>query len=208
MSKITSIHYDDGLLCWDTEKPLATKQQYELGDRCVGSIFEALEPKEIIELVEGLFVLDDELDLVDHPDSYTIYLETALECGKNLHPSAPIQHHAAYANAIAYLMTGASGGYGGPSCREHAVSWAMSGTNGRQEQVETNIGTLTVQYPDGSLPPAGQWEFEKALKFAEPLCYGELTEIHYKCYKNEHCFDDAPEDIEQIKKSLEANASP
>lgn len=207
MAKITSIHYDNGLLCWDVEKPLATKDRYELGDRCVGSIFEALEPEERVELKEGIFYLDEDLELCKHPDPYIIVLGASLEHGKNLHPSAAIQHHAAFANSVAYLVTGASGGYGGPSCREHAVSWALSGTGGKQEQVETNLGILTVQYPDGSLPSAGQWEFEKALKFAEPLCYGELKEIHYRCYKSEHCFDDAPEDIETLKKSLEGNAN-
>lgn len=208
MSKITSIHYDNELLGWDSDKPLATKEQYEWGDRVVGSIFEALEPNEIVELVEGLFILDDDLDLIKISDAYSIYLESALEDGKTLHPSAPVQHHAAFANSVAYLTTGSSGGYGGPSCREHSVSWALSGSNGRQAQIETQIGTMTAQCPDGSLPPAGKWEYEKALKFAEPLCYGELTELHFKCYKHENCFDDLPEDTEQIKKSLEANANP
>ena len=205
--KITSIHYDDGLLCWDAEKPLATREQYELGDRAVGSIFESLEPKEVVELKEGLFVLDDELDLTPNPDSYTLVLESALEWGKNNHPKAPIQHHAAFANSVASLMTAMVGGYGGPYCREHAVDWALSGKDGTQVQVETNLSPMTFQYPDGTLPP-GKWEYEKALKFAEPLCYGELTEIHYKCYKHEHCFDDAPEDIEQLKKYSEESASP
>lgn len=208
MSKITSIHCDDGLLCWDANKPLATKEQYELGDRCVGSIFEALKPEERIELKEGIFYLDEDLDLLKHPDPYTIVLGASLEYGKNLHPNAPIQHHAAYANSVAYLVTGASGGYGGPSCREHSVSWALSGASGRQTQVETNLGVMTLQYPDGSLPPAGHWEYEKALDFANPLCYGELTKIHYECYRYEHCFDDAPEDIEQIKKSLGESENP
>jgi hypothetical protein len=138
---------------------------------------------------------------------YNEVLESALTHGKNLYPSAPLQHHAAFANSVAYLMTGASDGYGGPSCREHSVSWALSGVNGNQAQVETNLGTLTLQYPDGSLPSAGQWEYEKALSFAEPLCYGELTNLHYECYRHEHCFDDSPEDIEQIKKFLERSAN-
>lgn len=138
---------------------------------------------------------------------HTVYLEAALAHGKSLHPAAPTHHHAAFANSVAYLMTGASGGYGGPSCREHSVSWALAGNKGQHEQVETNIGALTVQYPDGSLPRAGEWEFEKALAFAQPLCYGAITQLHMNCYKHEHCFDDAPEDIEQIKKLLKASVS-
>lgn len=40
------------------------------------------------------------------------------------HPEASIQKIAAFSGAVVYLMTGASGGYGGPSVREHAVNYA------------------------------------------------------------------------------------
>ena len=43
---------------------LATVEEYEMGDRCIGSVFEALQPGEQVELQEGVFTLDDELDLV------------------------------------------------------------------------------------------------------------------------------------------------
>lgn len=43
---------------------LASVNEYQLGDRCVGSIFEALEPGERVELEEGVFELDEDLDLV------------------------------------------------------------------------------------------------------------------------------------------------
>lgn len=142
--------------------------------------------------------------MINKDKFYKQILESSLAHGKNLHPSSPVHHHAAYANSVAYLVTGASGGYGGPSCREHAVSWALSGENGRQQQV----GVLTVQYPDGSLPSPGEWEYEQALRFAEPYCYGELTKLHYECYRHEHCFDDASEDIQQIKKFLEVSENP
>ncbi len=121
-------------------------------------------------------------------EKYSQILDSALEHGKTLHPDAPIEHHAAFANSVAYLVTGASGGYGGPSCREHAVSWALHGS--RHSSI------------------AGEWEYEKALQFAEPYCYGPLTELHYQCAKSECCFHDSLEDIEQIKKYLEGIANP
>ena len=43
---------------------LATRDEYETEDRCVGSIFEVLEPGELIELAEGVFMLDADLDLI------------------------------------------------------------------------------------------------------------------------------------------------
>lgn len=66
----TYIHSRNGLLTFDSTDddgnplPLATKNEYELGDRAVGSIFEALEPEEHVKLADGYFVLDDELDLI------------------------------------------------------------------------------------------------------------------------------------------------
>lgn len=54
-------------LCFDQDDlaSLASREDYELSDRCVGSVFEALSPGEVIWLKEGLFCLDDELDLVE-----------------------------------------------------------------------------------------------------------------------------------------------
>ena len=55
-------------------------------------------------------------------ENYDSILERAFEYGKSQHPDAPAEHHAAFANSVAYAMTGASGGYGGPSMREHLAS--------------------------------------------------------------------------------------
>lgn len=66
----TTIYFENDLLTFSAistdgeNNPLATKQQYEKGDRCVGSIFESLNPGENIHLEDGYFVLDDELDLM------------------------------------------------------------------------------------------------------------------------------------------------
>lgn len=62
--KATQIFSDDGFLSFNGEV-LASSQEYELADRCEGSIFEALEPKELIELSDGEFILDQDLDLVN-----------------------------------------------------------------------------------------------------------------------------------------------
>lgn len=59
----TQIFNKDGFLNFDGGE-LASKEQYELADRSVGSIFESLNPGEEVELVEGNFVLDEDLELI------------------------------------------------------------------------------------------------------------------------------------------------
>ena len=58
------IFSENGLLNFSGGERLATREEYELADRCVGSIFEALHPQENIHLQDGYFILDDELDLI------------------------------------------------------------------------------------------------------------------------------------------------
>jgi len=43
---------------------LATINEYMTADRCVGSLFEGLNPGQKIFLAEGVFVLDEDLDPV------------------------------------------------------------------------------------------------------------------------------------------------
>ncbi len=59
----TQIFFKDGLLSFDGSV-LATKEQYQSGDRCVGSVFETFKKGEKVELQEGEFELDEDLDLV------------------------------------------------------------------------------------------------------------------------------------------------
>lgn len=59
----TQIFIFNELLCWEGDR-LATREEYESADRCVGSIFEALSPGENIQLFDGYFILDEELDLI------------------------------------------------------------------------------------------------------------------------------------------------
>lgn len=129
--------------------------------------------------------------------NYNDVLQKALDFGKSKYPKSNNYRHAAFANSVSYLITGMSGGYGGPSIREHCVSWALAG-DGFNESAETNIGTITVQYPDGRLPRAGEWEFEKACEFAENICYGSLPQMATKIAKQEHCFDDDPADVVEV----------
>src|SRR5690606_26976322 len=63
----------------------------------------------------------------DNVDYYNVLVEQAREHAEREHPEASAQHRAAFANSVAYLVTGWSGGYGGPSVREHAVSHAAAG---------------------------------------------------------------------------------
>lgn len=62
------IEEETGTLCWGSgtyqADRLATREEYESADRCVGSVFEALEPGENIQLADGYYVLDNDLDLV------------------------------------------------------------------------------------------------------------------------------------------------
>lgn len=105
-------------------------------------------------------------------------LNSAMNIARERHPLTPIQHQAAFANSVAYLVTGASGGYGGPSAREHSVTRAAIAR--------------------GKI--AGEWTIEDAAELADPLCFGPIQPIHRDCYQQEYCFDDAPGDIAELKK--------
>lgn len=62
------IEEETGALHWGSgvyqSNRLATREEYEAADRSIGSIFEALKPGENIQLADGYFVLDDDLDLI------------------------------------------------------------------------------------------------------------------------------------------------
>lgn len=61
---VSQIMFDEETLTlgWDGDR-LASKEEYMNASRDVGSIFEALEPGEEIQLQEGFFKLDENLDL-------------------------------------------------------------------------------------------------------------------------------------------------
>jgi hypothetical protein len=110
---------------------------------------------------------------------YTTILERALVLGKERHPGAPSQHHAAFANSVAYAVTRMSGGYGGPSMREHWASRVVASTFGGQS-----------------------CSFEQAAELLDECCYGELTLQHALMLDLEYCFDDAPGEQEAAREML------
>lgn len=186
---INSIYSKEGYLTFDTEYPLATKSEYMQG-ACIASIFEALQEGDDIELAEGIFILDADLNPHPHSNPHAAITQSAFDYGKERHPNSPLQRHAAFVNSVAYLVTGTPGKYGGPSVREHSViRAALSGDS-----------LLICQI--------GNWKLQKAMEFAEPLCYGRLKEIHQVCFRFEACFDDAPQDIADLKQMLEPQRDP
>ena len=100
-------------------------------------------------------------------------LKEMYELGRKRHPDAPPQHHAAFANSVTEAVTGWSGGYGGPSMREY---WA---------------GRLILR---AGTP--GEIELEQAISIVEQACYGPVTIEMARLLLEEHCFDDAREDID------------
>lgn len=113
-------------------------------------------------------------------DKFDWYLDRGYERGRKNHPEAPKEHHCCYANSVAYAMTGRSGGYGGPSMREHLASRIISKKFG---------GTR-------------QCTLEQALEALDECCYGPLTVEHATMLRDEECFDDAPGEIEAAEKLL------
>lgn len=109
-------------------------------------------------------------------ENYSGILKKAYEFGKEMHPEAPNQYHCAFANSVACFCTGASGGYGGPSVREHTT-----------ERMGSRVKRM------------GEWEFEEAIAFCDAPCYGELTELHHALFRQESCFHDAPQDLEVLR---------
>lgn len=121
----------------------------------------------------------------------------ALDWGKSNYPDAPQEKHEAFAASVLELVRyEITMNCLGPSCRAYAVSFAAAG-DGEITHLPSGLFAVT---PDGRMPTPGHWEFERACKFAEPFCYGELTALHIRCYKTQPCFDEAAEDLVILKK--------
>jgi hypothetical protein len=107
-------------------------------------------------------------------DYFTV-LEKAKALVDGRRPEASAQKRAAFANSVVYLVTGGSGGFGGPSVREHAVSHLYVG---------------------------GHYSFDEAvellLKDDGPI-FGPLTDVHRECWEDEPCFDDDPQDVLELE---------
>jgi hypothetical protein len=106
-------------------------------------------------------------------------LTRAYTLGQERHPAAPAAHHAAFANSVAEAVTGWSGGYGGPSMREHWASRLLG-----------RAGT------PGTIP------FDLAVSTVEEACYGPITLEIARMLTFEACFDDADGEQEEAERLL------
>jgi len=102
---------------------------------------------------------------------YDNILARALKRAQQEKPDASPQHQAAFANAVAYVLTGMSGGYGGPSMREHAAARLRYGDN----------------------PPR---DFDAACDAVGSVVFGPMTDSIRQASSSEYCFDDDPADLQ------------
>ncbi len=107
---------------------------------------------------------------------HQVILEKAMQLIQERKPEASAQKKAAFAGSVAYLVTGWSGGYGGPSVREHAVSRVFIGLSG-QYNFESAVEMMILE--DGPI-------------------FGPIRDIHRDCWATEHCFDDDPQDVAEL----------
>lgn len=130
------------------------------------------------------------------------YLKSAMDWAIEHHPDSSLYHRCAFANSVAYLVTGFSGGYGRPSLREHLCSWSLAGPNGFVNAIEVSGEAMSAIYPDGSIPRAGRWSFEAALEHCAKLCFSPAADYRsqlLQILEREHCFDDDPIDLEELR---------
>lgn len=135
---------------WQTEKPSRADVLLEFED------------------LENLWMEDEKME-------YNAILERAMKIARKRRPHASPQRHAAFANAVAYAVTGWSGGYGGPSVREHAAARVC--------------------------PPYQDFDSAVRQLIAENgVVFGSITGLHQKCWVEEHCFDDDPDDVRELSR--------
>ncbi len=106
---------------------------------------------------------------------YDEILERAMAVVKEKRPRASNFKKAAFANAVSVLVTGVSGGYGGPSVREYV---AESKYGGRRRSFEEACTLLLAD--DGPI-------------------FGPITDLHRMFWEDYDCFDDDPKDIEELE---------
>ena len=123
--------------------------------------------------------------------------QRASSLGKQKFPNASWQKHHAFANSVCYLVLGSSKLGPGPSVREHAVTYAvMISLKARKgEFFNPDKRKSRIWYPPEGAKLFGSYSFEEAVKIAEPVVYGRLTELHFDCWLDEFCYDDDPEDL-------------
>ena len=108
-------------------------------------------------------------------DEFTGVLERAMGYARDHYPQASPQHRAAFANSVAYLCTGTSGGYGGPSVREHAATRAYA----HRMPMSEAEAIYELADPDG-------------------VIFGPIGDVHRACWRDEHCHSDDPADVAEL----------
>lgn len=98
--------------------------------------------------------------------------DAAMHYAREHFPQAPAAHRAAFANSVCEAVTGWTGGWGGPSVREHAAAQIFApGPRPTYEEAVEQLGD-----PNG-------------------LIFGPITDLHRAVWAEEHCFDDAEDDV-------------
>ncbi|MET9779361.1 hypothetical protein ABZ023_34850 [Streptomyces sp. NPDC006367] len=105
-------------------------------------------------------------------DYYTV-VERAMALARQDFPQVSPQLQAAFANSVAYAVTGKSGGYGGPSVREHVACQSM----GHGMTFEEAVAELSR--------PSG-------------LIFGPLTDKHRRIWHDLPHFDDDLADVKAL----------
>jgi hypothetical protein len=137
--------------------------------------FPADSPAIVHQLIRRLKAVVEEVDIPSGSEVEGV-LERAMRLIRERKPQASLQKKAAFANSVQTLVTGWSGGFGRPSVREHAAS-RLYGAK------------------------AGRYTFEEAVELLildEGPIFGPLTEIHRRCWEEEFCFDDDPDDVREL----------
>jgi len=124
---------------------------------------------------------DPDLEKAEYEqDMFDEYLELAKKFIEEKKPNESQQKKDAFTNSVPYVLLGISGGYGGPSVREHSSNIL--------KRKKSN------------------WTFEEVcteLIKDDGLIFGPIKNIHRIIFENEYCFDDDPEDIKRLEE-LEA----
>lgn len=133
------------------------------------------------------------------------YKQPAMAWTMEHYPVASLEHRVAFANSVDYLVGGASSGFGGPSLREHLCSWSLAGPDGKVGSIDVAGTAMTAIHSDGSLPRAGNWTFEDAVKHCAPLCFGPAVDYRLQLLQiqeREHCCHDDVTDLEELRKKF------
>lgn len=117
------------------------------------------------------------------------------------HPTAHKVRVNSFANSVAQLVTGNFDG--GPTIREHLVTYCAQGPGRRTVQAGTVQGVPVFGHiPDGTYPTLGAWPIDRALAFAEPIVMGSLADylpVVREISQNEKHFDNDPADIAALQ---------